>query len=180
MAVGISGFTVPSAPVPVYTACIGCDTIADIGAGDGYFSIPAAKIVGDSGIILALDAYPEALSDLNAAALAAGLTNIKTIAGEAENSLICRNCADIVLMANVLHDFNDPVAALQNARLALKPDGRLIDLDWKKEKDQPQGPPFNIRFDQEKATALLEDAGFIVVSSELVGPFHYILVAKPS
>ncbi len=168
---------------PAILAVIGLkpgDTLADIGAGDGYFSIPAAKIVGDSGVILALDAYPEAISDLNAAALATGLKNIKTIVGEAETSLICSNCADIVLMANVLHDFNDPVAALKNARLALKPGGRLIDLDWRKEQDQPFGPPFTIRFDQERATALLKEAGFRVFASELVGPFHYMLVAEPS
>ena len=156
------------------------DTMADIGAGDGYFSIPAAKIVGDSGFILALDAYPEAISNLKAAALAAGLTNIKTIAGKAEDSQICRSCADIILMANVLHDFNDPVAALKNARLTLKQGGRLIDLDWRKEKGQPFGPPFNIRFNQDKAAALLEGAGFKVISSELIGPFHYMLVAEPS
>ena len=83
-------------------------------------------------------------------------------------------------MANVLHDFADPVAALKNARLMLKPGGRLADLDWKKDKDQLHGPPFAKRFDQEKATALLNQAGFKVMSSALVGPFHYLLLAKPA
>jgi ubiquinone/menaquinone biosynthesis C-methylase UbiE len=154
------------------------DTMADIGAGDGYFSIPAAKIVGNSGSILALDAYPEAISDLNTAASAAGLTNIKTTLGEAERTILCTGCADVILMANVLHDFNDPFAALKNASIMLKPGGRLVDLDWKKESGQPFGPPFAIRFDQEKAAALLEKAGFKVISSELVGPYHYLLIAK--
>lgn len=156
------------------------DTMADIGAGDGYFSIPAAKIVGNSGSILALDAYPEAISDLNTAASVAGLNNIKTTLGEAEKTILCTDCADLVLMANVLHDFNEPVAALKNARLMLKSGGRLVDLDWKKESDQPFGPPFAIRFNQEKAAALLEKAGFKVISSELVGPYHYLLIAKPA
>jgi ubiquinone/menaquinone biosynthesis C-methylase UbiE len=136
--------------------------------------------VGNSGSVLALDAYPEAISDLNAAVSAAGFANIKTTVGEAENTVLCRGCADLVLMANVLHDFNDAVAALKNARLTLKPGGRLANLDWRKESDQPFGPPFAIRFDQGKATALLEKAGFKMISSELVGPYHYLLIAKPA
>jgi ubiquinone/menaquinone biosynthesis C-methylase UbiE len=155
------------------------DTLADIGSGDGYFSIPAAKMVGQSGKIYALDVSAEAISELKATASAAGLNNIQAAVGEAENTLLCRGCADVVLIANVLHDFNDPVAALKNARLMLKPGGRLADLDWKKEKEQLHGPPFAIRFDQEKATARLTEAGFKVLSSTLVGPFHYLLIARP-
>jgi hypothetical protein len=82
-------------------------------------------------------------------------------------------------MANVLHDFADPVAVLKNARLMLKPGGKLADLDWKKDKDQIHGPPFALRFDQDKATALLTQVGFKVISSTLVGPFHYLLIAEP-
>ncbi|RJO63300.1 MAG: class I SAM-dependent methyltransferase [Dehalococcoidia bacterium] len=155
------------------------DTLADIGSGDGYFSIPAAKVVGNSGKVYALDLSAEAIAELKAAASIAGLNNIQTAVGEAETTLLCKGCADVVLMANVLHDFADPVAALKNARLMLKPGGRLANLDWKKEKDQLHGPPFAKRFDQEKATALLNQAGFKVMSSALVGPFHYLLIAEP-
>ena len=156
------------------------DTMADIGSGDGYFSIPAARIVGKSGKVYALDVSAEAIAQLKAAASVAELTNIQTAVGNAETTLICKGCADVVLMANVLHDFNDPVATLKNARLMLKPGGRLADLDWKKDKDQLHGPPFAKRFDQEKATALLNQAGFKDISNPLVGPFHYLLIAEPS
>jgi ubiquinone/menaquinone biosynthesis C-methylase UbiE len=156
------------------------DTLADIGSGDGYFSIPAARMVGKTGKIYALDVSAEAISELKEAASAAGLTNIETAVGEAESTLICKGCADVVLMANVLHDFTDPVAAHKNARLMLKPGGRLADLDWKKEREQLHGPPFAKRFDQEKAATLLTEAGFKVMSSTLVGPFHYLLIAEPA
>jgi ubiquinone/menaquinone biosynthesis C-methylase UbiE len=154
------------------------DTLVDLGSGDGYFSIPAARMVGKSGMVYALDVSAEAISELKAAASAAGLNNIQTAVGEAENTLPCEGCADVVLMANVLHDFADPVAALKNARHMLKPGGRLADLDWKKDKDQLHGPPFAKRFDQEKATAMLNRAGFKVMSSALMGPFHYLLIAE--
>lgn len=155
------------------------DTLADIGSGDGYFSIPAAKMVGKTGKIYALDVNAEAIAQLKAAASMAGLSNIHTAVGEAETTVLCEGCADVVLMANVLHDFADPVTVLKNARLMLKPGGKLADLDWKKEKDQMHGPPFAKRFDQEKATTLLNQAGFKIMSSALVGPFHYLLLAEP-
>ena len=169
--------------VPAILAQIGLepgDTLADIGSGDGYFSIPAARMVGQSGKIYALDVSAEAISELKAAASAAGLNNIQTAVGEAEKTLLCKGCADVVLMANVLHDFNNPLAALKNALLMLKPGGKLADLDWKKDKDQIHGPPFAKRFDQEKATSLLTQAGFKVISSTLVGPFHYLLLTEPA
>jgi ubiquinone/menaquinone biosynthesis C-methylase UbiE len=156
------------------------DTLADIGSGDGYFSISAAKMVGKTGKIYALDVSAEAIAELKTAASVAGLNNIQTAVGEAENALLSQGCADVVLMANVLHDFNDPVAALKYARLMLKPSGRLADLDWKKEKEQLHGPPFAKRFDQEKAAALLNQAGFRVMSSAPVGPFHYLIIAEPA
>jgi ubiquinone/menaquinone biosynthesis C-methylase UbiE len=156
------------------------DTLVDLGSGDGYFSIPAARIVGKTGKIYALDVSAEAIAELKDASRVAGLNNIQTAVGEAEKTLLCKGCADVVLMANVVHDFNDPVAALKNARLMLKPGGRLADLDWKKEQNQLHGPPFAKRFDQEKATALLNQAGFKVMSSTLVGSFHYLLIAEPA
>jgi len=157
------------------------DTLADIGSGDGYFSIPAARIVGKTGKVYALDVSAEAIAELKEAASAAGLNNIQTAVGEAETALLCNGCAaDVVLMANVLHDFNDPVAALKNSRLILKRGGRLADLDWKKDKDQLHGPPFAKRFDQQKATSLLEQARFKVMSSTLIGPFHYLIIAEPA
>ncbi len=156
------------------------DTLLDIGAGDGYFSIPAAKIVGESGLIYAIDVSAQSLEELKAAAKAAGLKNIQTIQGNAEDTVLCERCAHFVLMANVLHDFADPAAALRAARFMLKPGGKLIDLDWKKERDQLHGPPYAKRFEETKATSLIEQAGFKLVSSALVGPFHYLLIAQPA
>ncbi len=154
------------------------DTLADLGCGDGYFSIPAARIVGDSGKIYAIDISIEAISELKTGASAAGLNNIQTAVGAAESTLLCHNCADVVLLANVLHDFADPIAALKNASSMLKRGGVLANLDWKKDKGQIHGPPFTRRFDQAKASNLLQQTGFKVMSSKLAGPFHYLLIAE--
>jgi ubiquinone/menaquinone biosynthesis C-methylase UbiE len=155
------------------------DTLADIGAGDGYFSIPAAAMVGAAGTIYALDLSPEALASLQTKAAADCLKNIRTIVGDVEQVVICRQCADVVLLANVLHDFTHPLVALANIRSMLKPGGILADLDWKKEPLQAHGPPLAKRLNQDEATALLHQASFRMTKGTLSGPFHYLLLAEP-
>ena len=61
----------------------------------------------------------------------------------------------------------------------IKPNGRLIDLDWKKQ-EMPFGPPVRIRFSEEKASDLLQTAGFKVDTIKEAGRYHYVIIAKPS
>ncbi len=114
-------------------------TFADIGCGDGFFSILAAKSVGEKGKVYAVD---------------------------------------IVFFSMDLDDFADPQKVLRNAKQMLKPDGRLVDLDWKKIVT-PFGPPVDIRFSEQHASALISAAGFTVTDVKDAGPYHYVLTAKP-
>jgi len=82
-----------------------------------------------------------------------------------------------VFIGIALHDFRDPFKVLQNAKSNLKKDGRLINLDWKKE-STPFGPPVDIRFSESEAASLIERAGFNVVSIQDSGPSHYVIVAN--
>ncbi len=154
------------------------DNLADIGCGDGFFSIPAARIVGPVGQVYAIDATEEAIELFRAAVANSGLGNIHITLGNAEETAVCQGCADVALMANVLHDFENPLKVLENIKKTLKPGGVLADLDWKKEPRQMHGPPLNIRLSQEEASAMLQQAGFNVFDSSLSGPFHYLLLAR--
>ena len=155
-------------------------TLVDIGCGDGFFSIPAAKIVGRAGLVYALDADTEALAVLSAKIKATDITNIRPLLADATESLACVYGADTVLLANVLHDFRCPLKVLANIRQTLRPQGLLADLDWKKEPQQLHGPPVARRLNQEEATALIQQAGFKMIKSTTCGPFHYLLLAVPS
>jgi ubiquinone/menaquinone biosynthesis C-methylase UbiE len=150
----------------------------DIGCAQGFFALPAASIVGVSGKVYGVDVDELAIGQLESAAGSKGLKNVYVESGKAEESVLCDHCADIVFMGNVLHDFDDPVKVLDNARLMIKPTGELIDLDWKKEW-MPIGPPFDIRFTEEKATSLIESAGFSVEQVKDLAPYHYLIVARP-
>ena len=131
----------------------------DIGCGDGFFSILAAKKVGVNGKVYAVDIDASAIEKLKQKAKAEGLKNITAKVGKAEDTVFCKECADFIFYSMDLHDFSDPAKVLQNAKQMIKPNGQLIDLDWKK-MDMPFGPPVAIRFSEEKASGLIAICGF--------------------
>jgi ubiquinone/menaquinone biosynthesis C-methylase UbiE len=150
----------------------------DVGCGDGFFSILAAKKVGENGRVYAVDIDASAIEQLKQKAKAKSLSNITAKVGKAEDTVICRECADFVFFSMDLHDFDDPAKVLKNAKQMIKPKGRLIDLDWKKQ-EMPFGPPVAIRFSEEKAAGLIWSAGFTMTNIEDAGPYHYVITAKP-
>ena len=152
---------------------------ADVGCGDGFFSILAAKKIGDKGKVYSVDTDDSAIERLKSKAKAENLKNISTVVGKAEETVFCRECADFVFYSLVLHDFYDPDKVLQNAREMLKPDGLLVDLDWKKT-EMPFGPPVSIKFSEEYASRLIQSQGFTVANVRDVGLYHYVVTARPS
>jgi ubiquinone/menaquinone biosynthesis C-methylase UbiE len=152
-------------------------TFADIGCGQGFFTIPAARIVGASGIVYASDISETNIQKLREKVDAAGLTNVIMETGKAEDLILCDACADIVFFGIVLHDFENPSKVLINAHSMLKKTGKLIDLDWKQE-PMEFGPPLHIRFGEEKVKQLLETSGFKVLLTKKSGLYHYIIVAS--
>ncbi len=150
----------------------------DVGCGDGFFTILAAQVVGAKGKVYAVDTDASSVEKLKRKLAEKGLTNVKTEVAEAEETVFCHECADVVFYSIVLHDFHDPAKVLLNAKQMLKPSGRLVDLDWKK-KRMSFGPPFGIRFSEEQAQTLIKNAGFTVGSVRDMGRDHYVIVAKP-
>ena len=150
----------------------------DIGCGDGFFSVLAAKKVGKTGKVFAVDIDASAIEKLNQKAETEGLKNIIAKVGKAEDTVFCKGCADIVFYSMDLHDFSDPGKVLRNAKQMMKANGQLIDLDWKKIA-MSFGPPISIRFNEEKAIDLLRSAGFNITDVRDIGPYHYVITAKP-
>jgi ubiquinone/menaquinone biosynthesis C-methylase UbiE len=151
-------------------------TFIDLGCGEGFFALPAARLVGTGGRVYGLDIRPEAIGRLRERASAEGLTNLELKVGRAEETVLCETCADFVFLGIVLHDFDEPARVLANAAIMLKPGGRLVNLDWKKE-PTALGPPLQIRFSQEKAMQLIEAGGFKVQTVTEAGPYHYLIMA---
>jgi ubiquinone/menaquinone biosynthesis C-methylase UbiE len=153
-------------------------TLADIGCGGGFFTLPAARMAGQRGKVYGIDINPGVIKALEKQSEKEGLNNLYLTTGRAEEKIVCERCADIVFFGIALHDFQNPPLVLQNARKIIRPSGRLIDLDWKKEA-MAFGPPLDIRFDEAKASRLIRNAGFIIESVKDSGQYHYLITAKP-
>jgi ubiquinone/menaquinone biosynthesis C-methylase UbiE len=153
-------------------------TLIDIGCGEGFFALPAARLTGRQGKVYGLDTDVTSIKEIRRKASAEGLENLELKAGPAEETLLCQACADIVFFGIVLHDFRDPARVLEKARKMIKPDGRLVNLDWKKQ-SHSFGPPVSIRFDEETARRMIESAGFKVESVTDSGKYHYLILARP-
>ncbi|KLK88439.1 hypothetical protein SZ63_05315 [Methanoculleus sediminis] len=153
-------------------------TFIDVGCGEGFFALPAARTVGPHGRVCGIDIDAEALDLLQEKAFREGLDNVVLHKGMAEEILLCDGCADVVFFGIDLHDFVDPVRVLANARRMAAPEGLIVDVDWKKE-PLPLGPPTAKKFSPEHAAALMAEAGLRVRTVAESGPYHYIVTAVP-
>lgn len=154
------------------------DTFVDVGCGDGFFALPAARVVGLHGYVCGIDIDAEALDLLRETALREGLGNVVLHRGMAEEIVLCEGCADVVFFGIDLHDFADPVRVLGNAKRMAAPSGVIVDVDWKKE-PLPLGPPSGKKFSPEYAVTLMAEAGLEVKTVAESGPYHYIITAVP-
>jgi len=152
-------------------------TFIDVGCGYGFFSIPAAKIVGTSGRVIGIDIDYDGLRSIRDSAARGGLKNVETILGKAEEVIACRDCADVVFYGIVLHDFQDPYRVLSNAKVMLKANGILVNLDWRKEETAGMGPPISMRFDERQASDMISSRGLRITSVSRSGKYNYIVTA---
>jgi SAM-dependent methyltransferase len=104
-------------------------TVADIGAGSGWFTVRAARRVGESGVVYAVDINPESIRYVDARAQKEKLRNITTILGKADDPLLPAGAVDAVLLLKTYHEVAEPVALLQKLRVALRPGARLGIID---------------------------------------------------
>lgn len=107
--------------------------VADVGAGTGYMTLKMARRVGPSGKVYAEDVQPEMLHRLHRNAVEAKLANIQTVLGGEADPKLPPNTLDLILLVDVYHEFSQPQKMLRKMREALKPDGRLVLLEYRKE-----------------------------------------------
>lgn len=104
-------------------------SVADIGAGSGWFTVRAAGRVGESGAVYAIDINPEAIRYIGNRAEKERLHNVKTILGKADNPLLPANSVDAVLLLKTYHEVAEPVALLRKLRGALRPGAKIGIID---------------------------------------------------
>lgn len=154
-------------------------TVADVGAGSGYFTVRLSRRVGPEGKVYAQDIQPDMLRLLRRRLESANYTNVTTVLGTESDPKLADNSLDLVLMVDVYHEFAQPQLMLAKLRKALKPDGRMVLLEYRKEDPWvPIRPEHKMSVAEAKLE--VEDEGFVLerVGKEL--PRQHILVFRKS
>jgi SAM-dependent methyltransferase len=104
-------------------------TVADIGAGSGWFTVRAARRVGASGLVYAVDINPEAIQYVQHRAKKERLANVKTILSKPDDPMLPAGAVDAVLLLKAYHEVAQPVVLLRNLRAALRPGAKVGIID---------------------------------------------------
>jgi len=109
------------------------DTIADIGAGTGYFSRRLAMKTGQKGVVLAVEIQTEMLELLTNQMAQAGIANVKPVLGTITDPKLPAQSVDLALMVDVYHEFDHPWEMMQAICRSLKPGGRVVFVEFRGE-----------------------------------------------
>ena len=154
-------------------------TVADLACGPGFFTLPLASLVGEGGVVYAVDASKTMLDYLRAtiAMSDANRKAIKVIQADVSDTGIPSGSVDVALFVNVLHDIEDKRAFLTEVRRICKPSAVVVDVDWKKVR-MKIGPPYGIRLTEATARKILAANGLRAVKSLDMRPYHYGLTCR--
>ena len=151
--------------------------IADIGAGSGYYTELLSRAVGPSGKVFAVDIQAGMIRLIEERMRREKLRNVTPILGLAADPKLADASIDLALLVDVYHEFSEPQAMLRRLRAALRPDGRLVLLEFRKE-----DPAIPIRPEHkmsvEEAKSEIEPEGFRLDSSIEELPWQHILIFR--
>lgn len=149
--------------------------VADVGAGSGYYTERMADAVGPTGKVYATDIQPGMLDILKRRVAQRGLTNVELVLGTIDDPKLPANTLDLAIMVDVYHELSEPQAFVRRLRAALKPTGRLVLLEFRKEDPSvPIRPEHKMSIAEVKAE--LEPEGFRLSTVLNDLPWQHILV----
>ena len=154
-------------------------SVADIGAGSGYMTLRLAAEVGPSGRVYANDVQPEMIAMLRRRFSGERFAHVTVVQGEIDDPKLPSSSIDLELLVDVYHEFSRPQAMLQHLRNALKPVGRLVLVEYRKE-----DPAIPIRVEHkmsvQEAKLEVEAEGFELSKVDETLPRQHVLIFTPS
>ena len=147
-------------------------SVADIGAGTGYFSTRLARSAA-APAVFAVDIEPNMVAHLKARAAKEGLTNLTPVQAGPDSPNL-PSPVDTILVVDTFHHIPNRVEYFRKLKASIKPGGQLAIIDFRK--DAPSGPPVEFRFTADQISAELAQAGFVMAGSHDFLPRQLFLV----
>jgi len=150
------------------------DTVLDVGAGTGYFTLPASKLCQK---IYALDVSPQMLQYIQERTNEQGVSNVELVQGAIEQIPLDAQTVDHIIASFVIHEVEPLQDGLKEIHRVLKTGGKVMCIEWEK-KEMEQGPPIHHRLYSGDLTKTFEEIGFIVEQLSFPSEQHYIIIAR--
>lgn len=144
---------------------------ADLGCGSGFFTVPLAKKAKK---VYAIDLQEEMLRIIEQKIRKQKIKNIEPLLSKENKIPLKDEKVEFLVSVNTLHEFGNRDRMINEMHRVLKPEGKVLIVDFKKE-ETAFGPPVAVRVSKEKATILFEKNGFKTLKTMDL-PFHYALV----
>ena len=149
--------------------------VADIGAGVGYHVWRLAEIVGPTGKVFGEDIQDGMIRLLKKNVDDRKLRNVEIVLGTPTDPKLPAKALDLVLMVDVYHEFSEPVTMMQHIQNALKPDGRIVLVEFRKEDPRVPIQPLH-KMSVEEVRSELEPLGFKFQRALEFLPWQHILI----
>jgi predicted methyltransferase len=151
-------------------------SVADIGAGAGWFTIRLARRVGPNGLVIAQDVQRQPLEATRRRVAREGLRNVQTRLGSDSNPNLPVRSLDAVLVVDTYPEVTDRVTFLRNVATALKPGGRIGIVNYKPGSGGPgPSPTEGVRVESTSVERDAQAAGLHVITRQTL-PYQYLLV----
>jgi ubiquinone/menaquinone biosynthesis C-methylase UbiE len=147
-------------------------TVLDIGAGIGYFTIPASKIVGEKGKVIAVDTSEEMIEELKHRVSSAHMKNIEIVKSEEYDFGITNGAVDFALLSQVLHEIDNKKRFLLKVHEILKASGEIALIEWERD-ETAFGPPIEHRIDRTELIKMLDEIGFHNIMADSYNKYFY-------
>jgi len=153
------------------------DIVADLGCGIGYFTVPAARIVGSQGKVYGLDILAEMLEIVEDKARDKRLANVETVQVKENEFMLADQTIQYALACLVTHEVEDPFAFFREVHRILQSEGKLAIIEWIKQ-DSKMGPPIEHRLDNVAVAEVLQQCGYNNIESIALNAEMYAVIAK--
>ena len=120
-------------------------SVADVGAGEGYYTVRLARVVGAKGRVLAEDIRPEVRDELGQRVQRENLDNVAVKLGTPDNPMLPTDSFDRVFLVHMYHEVQSPYAFLWHLRDGVKPNGLVVVVDSNREVERHGIPPAQLK-----------------------------------